>query len=75
MGLRDVLQANSKSARTALQHNFRLFGSFIRVVLVQGALSFKGPNDAYYSQLFGPQIMQMIFQARKSIYTADLIKY
>lgn len=75
MGLRDVLQANSKSARTALQRTtLGCLGLLFALYLFQGALSFKGPNDAYYSQLFGPQIMQMIFQARKSIYTADLIR-
>ena len=75
MGLRDVLQADSKSARTALQRTtLGCLGLLFALYLFQGALSFKGPNDAYYSQLFGPQIMQMIFQARKSIYTADLIR-
>jgi hypothetical protein len=37
-------------------------------------MDFKGPNDAYYKSIFGAPIMQMIFEARKEIYAADLIR-
>ena len=37
-------------------------------------MDFKGPNDAYYKSVFGGPIMQMIFEARREIYVADLIR-
>ena len=75
MGLRDALKADAGASRKALQRASVGFLSFIvGLFLIKSTLPFKGPNDAYYSQLFGPQIMQLIFDARKEIYTADLLR-
>ena len=75
MGLRDVLEADAQKARKAILRAVTgCFSVFVLLFLLKGTLAFKGPNDAYYSQLFGPQIMQLIFEARKEIYNADLIR-
>ena len=75
IGLRDALTADAASSRKALQRASIGFLSIIAgLFLLKSILPFRGPNDAYYSQLFGPQIMQLIFEARKEIYTADLFR-
>ena len=71
MGLRDVLEADAQKARKAILRAVTgCFSVFVLLFLLKGTLAFKGPNDAYYSQLFGPQIMQLIFESRKEIYNA-----
>ena len=62
-------------AEKALQRaSIGFLSLIVGLFLLKSTLPFKGPNDAYYGQLFGPQIMQLIFEARKEIYTADLLR-
>ncbi len=49
-------------------------GGLILVYLCQGMLSFSGPNDAYYSEVFGADLFQEIVSARKDIFQADLFR-
>ena len=75
MGLRDALKADAAASRKVLQRaSVGFLSLIIGLFLLKSTLPFSGPNDAYYSQLFGPQIMQLIFEARKEIYTADLLR-
>ena len=75
MGLRDALKADAATSRKALQRaSIGFLSLIVGLFLLKSTLPFKGSNDAYYGQLFGAQIMQLIFEARKEIYTADLLR-
>jgi len=75
IGLKSILSSPKDKAFKALKYSlYTLGGLFVLLYLSKGVLAFKGPNDGYYGSVFGPQIMQMIFEARKSIYSEDLIR-
>lgn len=48
-----------------------LFGLLL---LSQGILSFSGPNDGYFQEIYGEELVTQIIAARKSIYQADLFR-
>ena len=75
LGLKAFFDHPKATAKNALKKTLYLFGGvLLSLYLAKGVLSFQGPNDSYYSSVFGPQLMQMVFEARKDIYTADLIR-
>ena len=75
LGLKDVFDNPRENAKKALKHTLYVFiGILLSLYLAQWVMDFKGPNDAYYKSVFGAPIMQMIFEARKEIYAADLIR-
>lgn len=42
--------------------------------LSQGMLSFTGPNDAYFTNIYGPELVGKIREARRSIFQADIFR-
>jgi len=48
-----------------------LFGLLL---LSQGILSFSGPNDGYFQEIYGEELVTQIIAARKSIFQADLFR-
>ena len=42
--------------------------------LAKGGLSFEGINDAYYSQVYGNELLEQIIQDRTDIYTYDILR-
>ncbi len=36
-------------------------GIFVLLYIAKSVMLFQGPNDGYYSSVFGTQIMQLIF--------------
>ncbi|GIZ15575.1 YfhO family protein [Capnocytophaga catalasegens] len=49
-------------------------GILLLLYIFKGAFSFEGVNDAYYSQMYGDELVQVIVQDRKVIYTADIFR-
>lgn len=47
---------------------------FIALLLFQGSLSFTGPNDAYFKEIYGADFMEVIREARRSIFQEDIIR-
>jgi len=75
LGLKGVFDHPRETAKKALKNTLYVFiGVLLSLYLAQWVMDFKGPNDAYYKNVFGAPIMQMIFEARKEIYAADLIR-
>ena len=75
LGLKGVFDHPRETAKKALKNTLYVFiGVLLSLYLIQWVMDFKGPNDAYYKNVFGAPIMQMIFEARKEIYAADLIR-
>ena len=75
MGLKAVFDHPKETVKNALKNTLYVFvGILLSLYFAQWAMDFKGPNDAYYKSVFGAPIMQMIFEARKEIYSADLIR-
>ena len=75
LGLKAVFDHPKETAKKALKNTLYVFaGVLFSLYLAQWVMDFKGPNDAYYKSVFGAPIMQMIFEARKEIYSADLIR-
>ncbi|MGB1448349.1 MAG: YfhO family protein [Flavobacteriaceae bacterium] len=75
LGLKEFFQQPKKAAMHALKKATLLMaGIVVLLYLAKSVVLFQGPNDGYYNSVFGAQIMQLIFEARKSIYTADLIR-
>ncbi len=75
IGLKDFFEGTKVNAKKALKNSLYVFGGLLLVLyLAKAVLLFKGPNDGYYANVFGAQIMQLIFEARKTIYTEDLIR-
>ncbi|MEN8851957.1 MAG: YfhO family protein [Candidatus Arcticimaribacter sp.] len=75
LGLKAFFDHPKVAAKNALKKALYVFGGvLLSLYLAQGVLSFQGPNDSYYSSVFGSQLMQMVFEARKDIYAADLIR-
>ena len=77
-GLKEFFMASSKSskaAKNALKKSAYIYlgGLFVLYVLA-GTLSFSGVNDAYYTSVFGADLMQQIVKARKAIYAEDLLR-
>lgn len=49
-------------------------GIFIILLLFQGTFSFLGPNDPYFEEIYGADLVAQIVSARKSIFNEDLIR-
>ena len=47
---------------------------FVILIFSQGVMSFSGPNDGYFKEIYGAELVSQIVEARKSIYKADLIR-
>ena len=75
LGLKGVFDHPRETVKKTLKNTLYVFiGVLLSLYLVKWVMDFKGPNDAYYKSVFGAPIMQMIFEARKEIYAADLIR-
>ncbi len=75
IGLVDFFKASREEQVESLKKTIFLFGGLLSVLfLVKGMLSFEGISDSYYRQALGPELMQQIYQARKSVYTEDLLR-
>ena len=75
LGLKAFFDHPKETAKKALKKTLYVFvGVLVSLYLAQWVIDFKGPNDAYYKSVFGGPIMQMIFEARREIYVADLIR-
>jgi hypothetical protein len=75
LGLKGIFDHPRETAKKALINTLYVFiGVLLSLYVVKWVMDFKGPNDAYYKSIFGAPIMQMIFEARKEIYAADLIR-
>ena len=76
LGLYEMLNSSYKQAlmnslkKSSLGFLLLILGLF----LLQGALSFRGANDAYYTQVFGQDIMAKILEERQTLYTHDLLR-
>ena len=53
-----------------------MFPIALLVILIfsQGVMSFSGPNDGYFKEMYGAELVSQIVEARKSIYQADLLR-
>ncbi len=49
-------------------------GLCVVLFLMKGSFDFEGVNDGYYSQVFGPELLEMIRLDRGAIYTSDVIR-
>ena len=73
MGLYGFFQANSTIAKRALKNTvFAFLIALTSLYVLSWGLSFSGANDAYYSEMFGQDLMNKIVEARKTIYLDDL---
>lgn len=73
LGLRGFVNTSKKEAQQLLMKVSGLFfGGLLFLYFMQWGLSFQSPNDAYYSQAFGSELMRKIIDARKQIYVEDL---
>ena len=46
----------------------------VLLLLIKGSFSFQGLNDSYYREIFGTSIFEMIIDARKDFYSADVLR-
>ena len=75
LGLYGFFQANLTEAKRALKKTvFAFLVGFASLYLLSWGLSFSGINDAYYSEVFGGDLMNSIVEARKTIYLDDLLR-
>ena len=53
-----------------------MFPIILLVILIfsQGVMSYSGPNDGYFKEMYGAELVSQIVEARKSIYQADLLR-
>ena len=49
-------------------------GTLLLLWLAKGGLSFEAPNDAYYAQAYGEDLIRLIRQDRESMYTTDILR-
>ena len=49
-------------------------GLLLLLWLIKGSLSFEGASDAYYAQAYGEELMQLIKEDRRTMYTADIFR-
>lgn len=49
-------------------------GILVLLLLMKNAFSFEGLNDSYYAQAYGSELMQVIKEDRKAMYSADVWK-
>lgn len=49
-------------------------GILLLLFIFKGAFSFVGINDDYYAQSFGSELMQVIREDRKAMYSADILR-
>ena len=74
-GLREFFTASTNAAKNALKKSSYIYlGGLVLLYLLSTTLSFSGINDAYYTDIFGADLMQQIVKARKAIYTEDLLR-
>ena len=46
----------------------------VLLLFIKGSFSFEGLNDYYYREIFGASIFEMIIDARKDFYSADVLR-
>ena len=70
--------ALTKQADFNLTKNAKFFGILIlflsALLLFKGSLSFSGVNDAYFIEIYGIELVNVIKQARVSIFQEDIIR-
>lgn len=75
MGLKEFFAAYTKAATVAIKNTLYIyFGGLLLLYLLGGTLSFSGVNDAYYTNAYGPELMQQIVKARKAIFAEDILR-
>jgi len=73
IGLYEYFQASKKVRNKALIITaFSFLGLGLFLLIIKGFHSFEGISDSYYKQVFGAEIMQQVYYARKAIYTEDI---
>lgn len=60
--------------KTLLYALYLSLGLMLLLFIAKGFCDFIGANDAMYAQYYGNDVVQMIKEDRKSIYTADLLR-
>ena len=70
--------ALTKHADFNLTKNAKFLGTlilfFFALLLFKGSLSFSGVNDAYFIEIYGIELVNVIKQARVSIFQEDIIR-
>lgn len=78
LGLQAFVKSEAKLREKALKYTLYITGGVVVLLfLIKGSLHFSGPNDAYYSQMYGevgPAFIEALIQDRQAMYTADLIR-
>ena len=74
-GLTQFWLLPSEQQKKQLLRTTMIFGALIAALFVlQGMLSFQGIMDTYLRQAYGAAIFDQIVQARKDMYSADLLR-
>lgn len=74
-GLKALLQSSAKIAQDALKKAVIFVLGLLGVLyFAQYVLSFSGGNDAYYTSVFGEQLMALIREERIVLYSVDVIR-
>ncbi len=78
LGLQAFVKSEAKLREKALKYTLYITaGVVVLLFLIKGSLDFSGPNDGYYSRMYGevgPAFIQALVQDRQALYTGDLIR-
>lgn len=70
--------AITKQTKFDLAKFFKVVGVpvffFLALLLFKGSLSFTGVNDAYFTEIYGAELVNVIKEARSSIFQEDLFR-
>ncbi len=73
LGLYEFFEVKKKERIKALKNTTLCFAILgVILFLVKSILPFESNMDSYYSQVFGPELMQQIYKDRKSVYSQDV---
>lgn len=75
LGLQRFFSEPSAAAKKALNYTLYITLGLVVILFVsKGFFSFTGASDGLYQQYYGKELIAMITEDRKAIYTADLLR-
>lgn len=74
LGINSLLKMSKKEWKKVLTPIVISFSILLILLLLKGTFSFRGVNDSYYMEVFGPTLFDLIITTREDFYSSDVLR-